>query len=249
LATTGFGAFFTSLKNTFIRLLFLVVGMGLSITRDSLTFLEYILTTLLTLAYFVFDVAFEYIILQRDSGEVVSVALQWGADIGLFLTDVIFLAWITFATYTTMIELKAEQQTFKFGQYRTLIILILISLALSILLGIAQVIIESQGVQDSYFRWWWIWEMYWQLVYLAAVIAISVLWRPSSLNSQYTYSVQLTQGEGEFEPNEPKDDDKNIELETETPRSVELDKESEKNENKNKANISSDEDSYTSSSL
>jgi len=224
-------------------LLFLVVGMGLSITREALSTVEILFATILSISFFAFRLVFEYQKLTTESGEAVFLPLEWIADVGLFLTEIIFLAWITFATYTTMIELKTESQSYKFSQYKTLVILILTCLAISVLVGIFQVIVETLKVRDDWFRWWWIWEMYWQLVRLSAVITISILWKPSENNSKYTYSQQLSQGE---DVTETIKDDSNISLEgesTEKETSVNIEV------GNKKANISSDEDSYTSSSL
>jgi len=240
----GSEAFLNSVKDTSLLLLFLVVGMGLSITRETLTVAEYFFTTILAIAYFSFQLIFEFQKLTTSTGEPVYIPLEWIGDIGLFLTNIVFLAWITFATYTTMVELKSESQSYKFSQYRTLVILILTCLALSILLAIFQLIVEAVQVQDDWFRWWWIWEVYWQLLRLAAVLTISILWKPSENNALYAYSQQLPQGD---EGESSKED---------APVELDADNETNKDDNKvnveegnKKANISSDEDSYTSSSL
>jgi len=166
------------------------------------------------------------------------------------LTALVFHSWIVGATYTTMVELKTIQQVFKFERYKKLVILILTCLALSILLGIAQVIVEATGVQDDYFKYWWIWEMYWQLVYVVAVIAISIIWRPSENNALYAHSEQLPQSDGSVTDNEGKEDTGNdiIELE-ETSKDTDVALSEDGGKSKKSANLGSDSDSYSSTSL
>src|SRR4051794_14578682 len=101
-----------------------------------------------------------------------------------------------------MMELRTDIQTFKYSQYKNLIILMFIACSISLLIAVIQTYvlllfhliiscyyflllfklsstIRILRVQDDYFRWWWIWELYWQIVIAVTVVSIAVLWRPS----------------------------------------------------------------------
>lgn len=243
LYTVGISAFLTAAQETLIRILFLVVGMGLSITRVRLSIPEYLFMTILSLCFFAFDMAAGYERMTTSTGEPVLNFIQWVAVAGVYFTNIVFIVWIVFATFTTMMELKAAGQTFKFGQYKTLVILMLISVAISVVLWLFQIVVESMQVQDNWFQWWWMsWEMCWEVIHLAALIAISILWRPAANNAQYAYSQQIPQDDP---------DGKMIDLEGDGDVPVSLDGELDIKtpDGTLKANISSDEDSLTSSSL
>jgi len=252
----AFGAFFSAVKNTALRLLLLVVGLGLSITRPKLEIMEYICVTVITVVYFIADTIFELQKLSRDAGEApIWAPIEWIAASALFIVDIAFFGWITFSTYTTMMELKSEGQSFKFSQYKTLVICIIFCLGLSVVLGIMEVIVDQLQISDEFFKWWWIWEMYWKLANLATIVTLGLIWRPSENNKQYAHSQQLSQEDpdavGNASDTDIKLDEKKNNENKPTPKSTTtIEKSDQKVTSEGNVNLNSDsDDSYTSSSL
>lgn len=70
--------------------------------------------------------------------------------------------------------------------------------------------IETSKLQDEYFTLQWLWLAYWEFVYFACVLSVSIIWRPSENNMLYAYSTQLPQTET---AGEARQDDVMVQLE------------------------------------
>jgi len=166
--------------------------------------------------YFFFRAAAEYVRAEHNAGDWVPLIVESVSWLGEFFVGTAYMAWIVFATYTTMMELKSTEQTFKFSQYRTLVVLILGALVVSIVVFMMNSMVEIFRVQDEWFRWWWIWELYWQLVTMVTIVAVCLLFRPNERNELYAHSLQLSQNDQEIELPE-KGDDVPVELDPDEP--------------------------------
>lgn len=90
--------------------------------------------------------------------------------------------------------------------------------------------IELLGKNDEYFKIWWLWDVYWEFVYVVCLGFIIYLWQPNPNNKRYALSQQVPgedPGNGDDEPKASSDDSSAIELESD-------DKEEKKDDNKTK---------------
>jgi hypothetical protein len=71
--------------------------------------------------------------------------------------------------------------------------------------------IETSKLQDEYFGLQWLWLAYWEFIYFACVLSVTIIWRPAENNKLYAYSTQLSQGEGGT--SEVREDDVMVKLE------------------------------------
>jgi len=193
LVTSGIGAFCKASKMTAVRCLLLLVGLGLSITTISLGKVTTFFVVAVTLFYFAMEIIYEYIIAAETSGDYVPTQFHIMAFLGLMIADIIYWIWIVLATYMTMVELKENKQDFKYRQYLSLVVLLIVALCISIVLAFFQATIESSKLQDDYFEMWWLWLAYWEFVYFACVMSVAIIWRPNENNVQYAYSTQIPQ--------------------------------------------------------
>jgi len=213
------GAFFKALKNTSIRCLLLLVGLGVSITNEGPRGFITLLIVIVTSAYLLLDLAYEYVMAAEDAGEPISSKVQFGATAAMFVADAIYWVWIVFATYMTMAELREKGEKFKHKQYMWLVILLLGSLLISLVLVFFEGAMENSVTGDKYWQLWWIWFVYWDCVYFFCVFVVFLLWRPTLNNAQYAYSSQLPQqDDGGNKPSESQSEggskeEKNVELE------------------------------------
>ena len=59
-------------------------------------------------------------------------------------------------------------------------------------------VIVSDGL-DSRWDTMWVFEAFWQVLYMGVLVSIAVLWSPNQNNLQYAYSEQLSMGDDDDE--------------------------------------------------
>jgi len=98
--------------------------------------------------------------------------------------------------------------------YRRLTIILSISLATSVFIVIAELIIQATDDTDKQFRSSWLWDGYWQLVYCLCILFVSWVWRPNDDNKRFAYLD--TQEDEPPKPTQNLPDDKTVKLDPET---------------------------------
>jgi len=76
--------------------------------------------------------------------------------------------------------------------FKRLLLILVISYIASLLFFIIELIASWGGLYDSWWRGWFIWSGYWDILHLALLVVVVVLWRPNANNKLYAYSTQLT---------------------------------------------------------
>jgi len=84
-----------------------------------------------------------------------------------------------------MKKIKPERE--KFDLYKVLAILLLVSLSFSLVVSLAQIIIEATKQEDTHFRAWWLWTGYWEFIYFFCIIVVAFKWRPSQNNHRLVF--------------------------------------------------------------
>jgi hypothetical protein len=181
------GALFTSSKLTVIRTLMLVVAIGYTITRPVMTIKYRIAIAILTLIYFFLEATNQYIDVSRTAGLPVNELFQYAILTLLLLINAIIFGWTGYEMYFTFVKL-GESEGEKFIMYKRLGVLLLLSLILSVVILITQLVITALNQSDLHFRVWWLWDGYWEFIYAACIFYIAWVWRPTDNNLRFAYT-------------------------------------------------------------
>jgi len=181
------GALFTSSKLTVIRTLMLVVAIGYTITRPLMTLKYRIAIAVLSIIYFFLEATKQYIDVSRTAGLQVNELFQYAILTLLLLVNSIIFGWSGYEMYFTFVKL-GESESEKFAMYKRLGVLLLLSLILSVVILITQLVITALNQSDLHFRVWWLWEGYWEFIYAACICFIAWVWHPTDNNLRFAYT-------------------------------------------------------------
>jgi len=181
------GALFTSSKLTVIRTLMLVVAIGYTITRPFMTVQYRAAIATLSILFFIVEATNQYIDVSKTAGIPVAELFQYAALAMLLLLNTAYFGWAGYEMFHTFLKLEQTEGE-KFVMYKRLGVLLILSLILSIMILVAQLIITSMDAADDHFRVWWLWEGYWEFIYAACIIFVAWVWRPTENNLRYAYS-------------------------------------------------------------
>jgi len=180
----------TSVKRTASRVLVLVVSMGYGVIVARLGTAKY-KVLLLGGLYFVFTGIHALVeILERTQ------VLNLLAVLFVFplaLLDTAFYWWIFLALVRAIAQLQNRKQPIKLAMYNRFFYVLLVSVILSTIATLYQLFVKLASNEDAMWRTWWIWNAFWQGLYLVVMTAIAVLWRPTSNNTRYAYSEVATE--------------------------------------------------------
>jgi len=214
------GILVSTFKRTVSRLLVLVVAMGFGVVKANLGTTKYKVLFLGEL-YFIFSGAFQ-ILSGNSSAEGLTTMLV----IPVALLDTFFYWWIFLSLARTISQLTIRRQPLKLSMYKTLFATLIISGLVSGAIIIYQLYTVLEAEVDERWETWWMWEAFWHLLYFFVLLAIAILWRPTSNNTRYAYAelkededgmdmVQILSGVGELsqrnkisekeEPHKPSD--------------------------------------------
>eukprot|EP01128_Nolandella_sp_AFSM9_P005638 TRINITY_DN2762_c0_g1_i2.p1 TRINITY_DN2762_c0_g1~~TRINITY_DN2762_c0_g1_i2.p1 ORF type:complete len:584 (-),score=98.60 TRINITY_DN2762_c0_g1_i2:82-1629(-) len=182
------GAVLTALKETSIRFLLILVASGYRITRNDLDRFPGIVGVVTCVLYFSVSCALEIIVVKEEEGTPVDSTIRFGFEVFDSLLNIGIFLWIAFMLKRMLDKLNKERQAAKYWLYYRLLVLCLAALAFSGIIYLFQVVLESEDVEDEFFRWWWLWETYWEFFYFAVLVYLAVVWRPNELNLRYAYS-------------------------------------------------------------
>jgi len=185
------GALLGALKVTSLKSLLLLVSIGYSITRPTLTSRLIISTSILTAVYFLTEAANEYIFVGKYMGLPIPDIVEYLANAALVAFNLIYAIWIAYALNTNMIFLRQKNQLEKLSLYKIFASALLVFLTLSTLCFILQVSFSVAKFHENMWAFWWIWNAYWQLSYLALTLLVAFLWRPNANNLRYAFSTQI----------------------------------------------------------
>lgn len=183
-------------KRLISRVLIVLVCSGWTVVRPTLEgrALKYGLPTLSVL-YLLVGVAFEIVQSLRNK---LNTYMSSGWDlliIPLTFLDILFYAWIMYELITTMHWLSQRKQAEKLRMYRFFWWMLLTLGSLSVVVSFVQSVFIWQGKRDVWWQTWWFFEAWWQMLYLAILWVIAVIWRPNSNNKRYAYSLQIADSE------------------------------------------------------
>jgi hypothetical protein len=180
------GVIVSTIKRTISRLLVLVVSMGYGVVKPTLGQERYKIILLGGL-YFIFSGILNIMeLVQRSPAFSTPVVLFLVFPVAVF--DTIFYWWIFLSLLRTIQQLTVRKQTIKLGMYKTFFGTLIVSGIVSSIMIIAQLFVSITTNPDEIWRSLWVWSAFWHVLYFAILVAIVILWRPTSNNTRYAYS-------------------------------------------------------------
>eukprot|EP01104_Vermistella_antarctica_P012439 TRINITY_DN3599_c0_g2_i1.p1 TRINITY_DN3599_c0_g2~~TRINITY_DN3599_c0_g2_i1.p1 ORF type:complete len:538 (+),score=139.89 TRINITY_DN3599_c0_g2_i1:351-1964(+) len=174
--------FVATMKRTVSRLLVLTVAMGFGVVKGDLG-TDKFKVMFLGLAYFTFSGALE---VSQTSSTDQSMTTMLVVPVALL--DTIFYWWIFISIMRTISQLTLRKQEIKLDMYKKLFYVLIASVLFSVLMVMYQLLIGITTDPDTRWRTTWIWDAYWNVLYLGILIAICVLWVPTENNTRYAYN-------------------------------------------------------------
>mmetsp|Transcript_28675 Transcript_28675/g.51054 ORF Transcript_28675/g.51054 Transcript_28675/m.51054 type:complete len:452 (-) Transcript_28675:746-2101(-) len=210
LATTAILA--VSWKGALARILMLVVCKGWGVVSDTVSGILKIAG--LGCAYFGAATAY-FKIRQQIHAQGATAILKHTfmvTSVPLSIIDSIFFSWTIYCLSHTKQKLEDEHQTYKLGLFRIL------SLVLYSAVGIAVIVLFSEGYdvsrlnQNGVWQRIWMYEAAWNIIFCLVLVGITILWRPSSSSQLLATTQQLVSEDIDLDFESSEDRGGNIEM-------------------------------------
>jgi len=186
------GALLNAAKLTIVRTLLLLVAIGYSITRPTLSTKTTIFVVTLTLFYFVTSATNQYVWVGRTIGLDIPTPFRYVVIVILVILNFGYILWISHALYINMTFLKARAHLEKLELYKVLASSLLVFLSLCLLCFTLEFTFGLVDYDDDLWSFWWIWDAFWEFGYLLLILLIAFLWRPNPNNKRYAFSSQAS---------------------------------------------------------
>jgi len=187
------GSIFTMVKLTIIRALLFLVVLGYSITFTELSSRQkWIVGTMITV-YAIAVGADEYVDMRVSLDEPVQEVTKMLVNAAMVFVELFYTVLIARELYHKLKTLKEQKQTLRYALYFKLAVFLGISMIISVVIYGYQIAVSLKNAQDAYWRLYWIFDAYWEIVYYALVVLIAWMWKPNPNNAQYAVADQLVE--------------------------------------------------------
>eukprot|EP00743_Colponemidia_sp_Colp-15_P004904 GILK01005286.1.p1 GENE.GILK01005286.1~~GILK01005286.1.p1 ORF type:complete len:499 (+),score=74.37 GILK01005286.1:123-1619(+) len=186
---TVFAILASVIKKTVSRMLVLVVSMGWGVVRPSLGQTTY-KVMLLGFVYFV-CAAIQEIITTINHTQPISPVIRLLFIFPMAALDLAFFYWIFLSLSTTVAQLQARRQTAKLSLYNRFSKVLIGLVIVSILWILYELIFLASGSEDTYWDRIWIFQGFWNILYVAIMVAIMWLWAPNKNARRYAYHEEI----------------------------------------------------------
>ncbi|KAH9255046.1 hypothetical protein BASA81_006805 [Batrachochytrium salamandrivorans] len=211
-----FAMFAKNLKQAVSGLLVLAVALGWGVVRPNLTKRTTALVVLLGFFYLSFSIKFDLVRMEKISNtnpEGQTESAVWAFPVAL--CDVVFILSIYFGLVQTSHELAVDHQEEKLKMYTTLSNTLRLWGILWFLFTVFDMCIRIGLLPFPWSLEFLLWG-FWDVFFLAILVRIALIWRPTETSDRYAYSAQLPTDNvlDEFESQEfeAKSDAKELEL-------------------------------------
>ncbi|DAZ96503.1 TPA: hypothetical protein N0F65_008054, partial [Lagenidium giganteum] len=183
-----------TLMRTVARIILLIVCLGYGIVRDSLTSLEAFFVSVLSISYFLSGIGDEVSRGTSSGAEFRQKPTVW--SFVQLLCNLMFIMWIHYSMERILRQLSDQKQCAKLGMYKSLAwALVAFIVFFTILTMVA--VCSRLGVFEWGVEWEWMQLVAWPVLNFVVSAAMCLIWRPSPTSSQYAFSMQLPQHEGD----------------------------------------------------
>eukprot|EP01126_Amoeba_proteus_P050073 TRINITY_DN5884_c0_g1_i3.p1 TRINITY_DN5884_c0_g1~~TRINITY_DN5884_c0_g1_i3.p1 ORF type:complete len:307 (-),score=56.46 TRINITY_DN5884_c0_g1_i3:122-1042(-) len=188
----------SNLRETFTYVLVLFISMGIGIIKWTLGTTR-VKVGLLSILYFLFSCLLQFIT-EFESVErklIITGTIERLLVVvpNAFLTFAFFY-WISLSLIRTIQQLTLRQQPLKLFMYKTFLVVLSMTALVSLCLVLYQSYVvyskEGRKHESSHWKNSWFEDLAWESLYLFVLVSISVLWRPRSNNTRYSYAEYFT---------------------------------------------------------
>jgi len=192
------GVLLSSFKRTLSRLLVLIVCMGYGVMKPALSTDQRRKVITLGVVYFGFSSIYDIM----SSYSQMTFAMQRARTFFLVpvaALDSIFFLLILQEISTNMQLLRARQQAAKLAVYSRFWYILTLTAGFSVIWVLYQIYTAVNVDEDARWQSLWAFEGAWHITYFIVLIAIAILWRPSSHTLLYAFSEQLSADDDKIE--------------------------------------------------
>lgn len=183
------------LRRTLSRVLLLLICMGYGVVRVKLAVREWVAVSFLSMCYLASSIVVDVIDVHEINDLHRATAghnLWW--DFPMLLFDLSFLVWIYLALVNTMANLKEQQQSVKLEMYSWLSY---VMVGFVLIVSVLTLVIVLARARAFVWPWqlYWVQTVAWDVLNLAVLIALTIIWAPDERSKLLATSQQLATSE------------------------------------------------------
>lgn len=197
------------MRNTFARVLTLLVAMGTGILGTQA--LPKARIFLLSLAYFVTNVAY-LVAVYINKTNPLSPKMQLGVSFPLSLTNTMFFFWIMSSLERTKKTLQETRQNVKLRVMQRFTHILLGVYVVAVLAVFGEIWVKFSGERDTRWRIEWLVESSWFLIFTIFVCAVMVLMRPTDTSKLLAYVEELHETDQGAQPDTARKKEESVEM-------------------------------------
>jgi len=190
-----FGIIMGVFKRTLSRILVLIACLGYGVVKPSL---GPTLRRVLLLGTLYFSCSLIYDLMSQlptSDAELESTVFIDSLTVVVLLTSIVdslFYLWVFQALNLTIRHLLEKRQSAKCSLYLRFRYVLLVAVLFSISWTVFSIIMSTGDLMETKWKEAWSVNSIWEVMYLAVLLGICFLWRPSANNQRYAYSQQLS---------------------------------------------------------
>lgn len=185
-------------RQTFSRMLLLVVCLGYGIVRPRLLMTEWIAVTIITTMYFIATIVShvsEIIMVHDVHDDSPEHVLAW--QVPAMILDIVLLSWIYLSLSSTIRILTEFKQTNKLKMFTSLNSVITFFVGLFSLMTVF-VVLDKIHILSWPWQWTWLEQVLWEILNFGVLAAVCAICKPSDNSLLLSYASQLpTEDPGE----------------------------------------------------
>lgn len=190
-----FAMFSKNVKQAVSGLLVLAVALGWGVVRPNLSRRTSVLVILLGFFYLTFSVKFDLVRMEKISNTATMTAAGNQSDSAFWafpvaMCDVVFILSIYFGLVQTSHELAVDHQEEKLKMYTTLSNTLRLWGMLWFLFTVFDMCIRIGLIPFPWSLDFLLWG-FWDIFFLAILVRVAMIWRPTETSDRYAYSAQL----------------------------------------------------------
>jgi len=181
----------TAVKQSWVRVLLLLMGLGFRIITPFLSLALTIGLAFVTVFYFAVTVAAAYLEVDDLFGIQLIPLAKWVNEGFVIALNIVFILWILVATVSSMTTCKNEKQNLKYTLYQRNIAVFGTITVTSAIFYFSSLGISASYVADTSWQVYFLLRTYWDCIYLAVAIFLCYIWRPANDNNRFAYGTQI----------------------------------------------------------
>jgi len=190
--------FLANVKRTITRVLVLLMAMGVGVVESTLGNARTIKIAIWAAAFLSFSIIRESIqeMQSLEKLRLVSQMTLFSIVVPAALLDIWFECWAILSLIRTIQKLTLREQALKLGIYKWFFGLLALTGVISLCFAVYMFALQLNPKLGSW-QTEWIRDMFWEILFVALMGAIAVLWRPRANNARYAYEEDFSTATGD----------------------------------------------------